>query len=129
MKTYRKSNNTVYGKINKEAKQIANDYKIADRIDCPDCLDAFVSLKDQKDSFLSNPKCRLLNPAKSEIGKISKLFIENINTKVRSLCAVHQWKDTDAAINWFKNIQNKRKCIFIQFDIEEFYPSISKELL
>ena len=25
-KTYRKSNNMVYGKINKEAKPIANDY-------------------------------------------------------------------------------------------------------
>ena len=128
---YRKSKNTVYGKINKEAKQIANDYKIADRIDCleKEKIDAFISLKDQKDNFLSNPKCRLLNTAKSKIGKISKLFIENINTKVRSLSAVHQWKDTDAVINWFKNIQNKIKCIFMQVDIEEFYPSISKELL
>ena len=89
----------------------------------------FISLKDHKDNFLSNPKCQLIKPAKSEIGKISKLFIENINIKVRSLSAVHQWKDTDAVINWFQNIQNKRKCIFMQFDIEEFYPSISKELL
>ena len=63
------------------------------------------------------------------MGKISKLFIENINTKVRSFSTVHQWKDTDAVINWFKNIRNKRKCISMQFDIEEFYPSISKELL
>ena len=63
------------------------------------------------------------------MGKISKLFIENINTKVRSFSTVHQWKDTHAVINWFKNIQNKRKCISMQFDIEEFYPSISKELL
>ena len=45
-----------------------------------------------------------------------------------SLSAVHQWKDTNAVINCFKNIQNKRKCIFMQFDIDEFYPSIPKEL-
>ena len=32
-------------------------------------------------------------------------------------------------MNWFRNINNKRKCIFIQFDIEDFYPSTSKELL
>ena len=32
-------------------------------------------------------------------------------------------------INWFKNIKNKKKCIFKQLDIEEFYSSISKELL
>ena len=72
-KTYRKSNNTVFSKINKEAKQIANNYKIVDRIDCIGKVDAFISLKDHKDNFLSKPKCRLINPAKSEIGKISKL--------------------------------------------------------
>ena len=60
--------------------------------------------------------------------KDGKLFVENINTKVRSLSAVHQWKDTDAVINWYKNIHNKRKCIFIQIDIEKLYPSLSKEL-
>ena len=27
-----------------------------------------------------------------------------------------------------KNIADKRNCIFIQFDIEEFYPSITKQL-
>ena len=46
-----------------------------------------------------------------------------------SLSAVHQWKDTNAVINCFKNIQNKRKCIFMQFDIDQFYPSIPNELL
>ena len=56
-KTYRKSNNTVYSKICKEAKHIANNYKIADRIDCVEKVDAFILLKDHKDNFLSNPKC------------------------------------------------------------------------
>ena len=118
-KTYRKSNNTVYSKINKEAKQTGNDYKIADRIDCLEKVDAFISLKDHKDNSLSNPKCWLIHPAKIEIGKISKLYIENINTRVRSLSAVHPCKDTDVVISWFKNIQNKRKRIFMQFDRKE----------
>ena len=56
-KTYRKSNNMVYSKIYKEAKHIANNYKIADRIDCVEKVDAFISLKDHNDNFLSNPKC------------------------------------------------------------------------
>ena len=80
----------VYSKINKEAKQIANDYEIADRIDCLGKVDAFTPLKDRKDNSLSNPKHQLINPVKSDIGKIRKLFIENINTKVGSLSAVHQ---------------------------------------
>jgi len=40
-----------------------------------------------------------------------------------------QWQNSKSVIEWFKNIPNKRKCKFIQFDIEEFYPSISEELL
>ena len=67
--TYRKSNSTVYSKINKEAKQIANDYKVADRIDCLGKVDVFISLKVHKDNFLSNHKCRLIHPRKSQIGK------------------------------------------------------------
>ena len=38
----------------------------------------------------------LINPVKNKIAKISKLFIENINTKVRFLFAVQYWKDTDS---------------------------------
>ena len=44
-KTYWKSNNTVYRKINKETKQIANDYEISNRIDCLGKDYAFISLK------------------------------------------------------------------------------------
>ena len=32
-------------------------------------------------------------------------------------------------IEWFKAIKNKKKYSFISFDIEEFYPSISQDLL
>ena len=66
---------------------------------------------------------------KSEIGKISKYFLEQINSEVIVLSSVNQWQETSSVINWFKNIRNKKKCIFMQFDIEELYPSISKELL
>ena len=40
-----------------------------------------------------------------------------------------QWKNTDEVLDWFKNIQNKKDFSFIQFDIVNFYPSISEELL
>ena len=51
-KTNRKWNSTVYSIINKEAKQIANDYEINDRIDCLGKVDAFTLLKDHQDNFL-----------------------------------------------------------------------------
>ena len=113
----------VYSKINKEAKQIVNNYEIADRIDCLRKFNPFISFKDHKDNFLSNPKCRLINPTKSQIGKISKLFIENINTKVRYLSAVHQGKILMLFLIGLK------KCTCMQFDIEEVYLSISMKLL
>ena len=86
-------------------------------------------MKDHKENSQSNPKCRLINPAKSEIGKISKFFIESINEKVCNMPSVNQWRDTDTVITWFKNIKNKDKCVFMQYDIEEYYPSISEDLL
>ena len=126
-KTYKKTEHNIYSKINKEAKIIANNYEVSERVDC--LANAFISLKEHKPNFSSNPKCRLINPAKSEIGKISKYFLEQLNSKIRDLSSVNQWQETSTVINWFKNIKNNKKCIFLQFDIEEFYPSISKELL
>ena len=36
---------------------------------------------------------------------------------------------TQEVITWFKSIENKRSSSFIKFDIVDFYPSITKELL
>ena len=32
-------------------------------------------------------------------------------------------------IDWFRKIRDKKRSTFVQFDIIEFYPSITKELL
>ena len=44
---------------------------------------AFIALKDHKDNFANHPTCRLINPAKSELGKVSKQILDNINSKIR----------------------------------------------
>ena len=41
---------------------------------------------------------------------------------------LHQWRNTDIVIKWFKSIENKGETSFIIFDIPSFYPSISPEL-
>ena len=120
-KTYKKSDHLTYERINAEAKSIAEDLGAVEKVECLAKSTAFITLKD--------PKCRLINPAKPELGKVSKITIENINKKVRAETRVSQWHNTDDVINWFNNIKNKQNCTFVQFDIEEFYPSISKELL
>ena len=40
----------------------------------------------------------------------------------------NQWKNSQAIVEWFKNIRNKNNALFIVFDIESFYPSISPGL-
>ena len=40
-----------------------------------------------------------------------------------------QWQSTGEVLRWFKDIENKHRKRFMQFDVVEFYPSISEELL
>ena len=42
---------------------------------------------------------------------------------------INQLKSTSNVINWFNNFENKKHCAFIQFDIKEFYPSITEGIL
>ena len=39
------------------------------------------------------------------------------------------WKNSDAVIDWFMDLENKNSYSFIQFDICEFYPNITENLL
>ena len=73
--------------------------------------------------------CCLINPSKGEMGVVSKNFLEEISNKLNNHLCHSQWHSTSAVIEWFKAIENKKTCKFIKFDIAEFYPSISAELL
>ena len=127
--TYKKANDNNIHDINNEARNIATELNIQDRAERMAERQAFITLKDHKDNFENNTTCRLINPAKSEIGRISKQILEKINTTIRNKTTLNQWKNSLSVINWFKNIQNKHQHTFAIFDIENFYPSITKELL
>ena len=86
-------------------------------------------MKDHKENFPNNPKCRLINPAKGEMGVVSKKLLQEINAKVHSATRVNQWRNTSAVIDWFSKIKNQPRRKFIRLDIVEFYPSISRKLL
>ena len=97
-KTCKKTEYNIYNEIDKEAKTIANNYGVSERVDCLAKSNAFVSLKDHKANFSSNPKCSLINAAKSEMGKINKYFVEQLNSKVRDLSSVNQWQQISTVI-------------------------------
>ena len=69
------------------------------------------------------------NPAKSESGKLSKIILDKINSNLRKILNLNQWKSTQNVIEWFGNIKEKHRHSFISFDIVDFYPSISENLL
>ena len=112
-----------------EAKIIDKSYKLAERIDHLPKPETLITLKDHKDNFLNKPSCRLINPTKNQLGRISKKIIEQSNQEILKKTDVNQWKNTSNIINWFNNIENKKDCSFIQFDIKEFYPSITEDIL
>ena len=65
-----------------EAKSICTKLKISDSVERIARTPAFLKLKDHKDNFRSNPTCRLINPLKNELGKVSKQLVEKINSDI-----------------------------------------------
>ena len=128
-KSYKKAPSSAPKQIISEEKKIATGLNLQNRIDALSSKNAFITLKDHKPNFQNKPTCRLINPTKSEIGIVSKEILQRINAKTVAATNLNQWKNTNAVLTWFKNVPNKQAQSFISFDIVDFYPSISEDLL
>ena len=89
---------------------------------------SFITIKDHEENFDNHTTVQLMNPAKNELGRISKLILDKINKKICQKFELNQWKNIDVVIDWFKQMKNKNLNKFVTFDIKEFYPS-NKECL
>ena len=127
--SYQKTTQATIGEINTEARTITSELGIDDRVEQLAEKTAFITLKDHKPDFENRPKCRLINPAKSQIGKISKKILDPINITISDTLGLNQWRSTQQVLEWFNQIQSKNRKRFMQFDINEFYPSITEDLL
>ena len=128
-KHYQLADGRAYSDVNAETQVIAHKLRIADRLETMAKKEAYVTLKDHKDNFENALPCRLINPAKNEMGIVSKHILDGINKKLREKLDVTLWKNSTEVIEWFKCIEAKDDCTFISFDIVEYYPSISERLL
>ena len=128
-KTYKKAKENISDQINSEGKKIAEKMKISNRMNVNTKNECFITFKDHKQNFENKLPTRLINPAKNEIGRISKIVLENINSSLRKEIKIQQWKNTSDVMKWFENIKEKHECKFMMFDIKEFYPSITENLL
>ena len=90
-KTFKKTNPSLPKKINIEAKKIAKEFNLDEKLNIMAKQQCFVTIKDHKPDFRTNPKYRLLNPTKSELGKLSKHILQTINTELQNKIKVNQW--------------------------------------
>ena len=60
---------------------------------------------------------------------VSKRMLDRINSELRKKLTIQQWKNSSDVTSWFDTIPQKNKRVFSCFDICEFYPSISEDLL
>ena len=119
-KCYKKGKEEKLKDIDKEHAKIARKLEIDDRLFKTSKRDCFITLKDHKGNFREKPQVRTLNPAKPELGKVSKKILEEKIEKIRNTSGLNSWKNTDAVVKWFKNLKNKKSMSFIVFDVEKF---------
>ena len=128
-KSYKKTTTDKFNKINKEGKVFSENANISDRMNINGKNQCFITLKDHKPNFENKLPTRLINPAKNEIGRISKNILQTANTELRNLLQLQQWQNTSTVLEWFNKMENKKQRKFMMFDIKEFYPSIIEKLL
>ena len=106
--TCKKSTVRLEKSINLEAKNIAKEVDLIERVECLTKNRAFLTLKDHKENFQASLPCRLIDPSKSELGKVSKVKLGKINQPPIKHLDVKQWKNPSSVIEWFKGIDNKK---------------------
>ena len=126
---YKKTETRTAANINEAGIKHAREANVINRTKINVTDSSFITLKDHKENFLNRPTIKLLNPAKNEIGRISKHILQNINKTLFEEIKVNEWKNTVSVINWFKSIPNKHLYTFLMFDIKDFYPSIKKAVM
>ena len=56
--------------------------------------EAYVTVKDHKERFPDKISCRLRNPSRTDIGKISKQMLDKFTNTILVRNKVNQWENT-----------------------------------
>ena len=83
MDNYKIDYNNTIDQINKDPCSFASKLHINDRLGKFKRKEAYILFKDHKPNFINKLQTRLINPSKTELGKISKDIIQDIVTNVR----------------------------------------------
>ena len=92
--TYQRASFDEVTESNTEAMKLAEELEISDRIQVHSENQAFITLKDHKKNFrareTTRKPCRLINPAKPDIGKLSKKILQEVNKEIRNKTGLNQ---------------------------------------
>ena len=128
-KDYKKAADQDLRRANDKHKEIVKSYGLGARVMKTQARPVRATFKDHKETFQEDPKIRMINPTKCEIGRISKNILSKIIHVVRGKTKFNQWINSDEVIDWFSSLQDKQRLKFISWDICSMYPSISEKLL
>ena len=98
VKHYRKASPDLEKELNCEAKMLTSKLGIVDRVEKYNTKNCFITIKDHKSDFKTNPECRLINPAKTQIGRVSKIIVQDICASFRLASDINQWRGTKGCI-------------------------------
>ena len=82
-KNYRKENPENVKAVKDEHAKTAGELEISDRMFTTTPREAFLTLKDHKQGFQANPKVRLINPTKPEIGRVTMKILDDMITEIK----------------------------------------------
>ena len=105
---YRKADSSLLNTINNETLSIVKEIKLNGKVMKINNIPAFIILKDQKADFPNKVGCRLLNPMKSDLGKIAKKILDKMNSCIKTKTKLNQWKNNYEVVNWFDILVKKQ---------------------
>jgi hypothetical protein len=94
-KNYKKETPEKVKAVNDEHAKAAEELEIADRMYTTTPREAFLTLKDHKQDFETNPNVRLINPSKPELGRVAKQILDDMIKEIKTKNephACHQYK-------------------------------------
>ena len=127
-KDYRKADENHTKNINKKCKRHAVDLNIENRMEKITERKAFISIKDHKSNFPNKIQCRLINPARNNLGKVAQQIIRSAVKSIKEKSGLNLWMGTNDVLDWYKTNMHTGT-LFIQYDIEAYYPNITEPLL
>ena len=98
IKLYQKAQLNLENDLNKEVEILASKLKVESRIEKYNIKRCFLTFKHHKSDFQIKPTCRLINSFKSQMGKISKIILQDICATLRIVLNINQWHSTEDRI-------------------------------